>query len=503
MDAWVASWAAEPQRKVLHDMRRGWIARGQLLHDSTRIARYLASCGAVAGDRILCAAKTSYDLVVFHVAALRMGLVVVPANTAYQEREVRHLVRDAGVKLAVVDDAGRADWIRAAAPDTVVIALGPDGSGRLICDAPDSPLGSDELPLDVAAADDPAVICYTSGTTGVPKGAVLSHRNLITTATALRTAWRWTEADRLLLCLPLFHAHGLLVGLHGSLYAGASAVLLDGFDIDGVLDAAHEHQASMFFGVPTMYERIAASKRLRELARLRLCVSGSAPLSAQTWRVVAAASGQRILERYGLTETLLLASNPVDGERRPGSVGLPLPWVDIRLGSIDHSGVGEIETRGPNVFIGYWQQPQATTESFTSDGWFKTGDLGTLDPDGYLTIVGRKKELIISGGYNVYPQEVESVLRTLPDLDDIAIVGTPSPEWGEVVTAFVVAPSWGEAERARLDDLARRELAPYKRPRLVHVVSAIPRNALGKVLRAELVRATPSPQPTEAHDNTQ
>jgi malonyl-CoA/methylmalonyl-CoA synthetase len=295
-------------------------------------------------------------------------------------------------------------------------------------------------------------------------------------------AWRWTAADRLVLALPLFHAHGLCVGLHGTLLAGASAVLLPRFDVDAVLDAAREHEASLFFGVPTMYHRFAQSSRVGELARLRLCVSGSAALPAQLHRSLSELGGQQVLERYGMTETLMNVSNPYEGERRAGSVGFPLPGVELRLGNGDE---GEILLRGPNVFAGYWERPQATAESFV-DGWFRTGDLGGFDSDGYLRILGRSKELIISGGFNVYPREVEDVLLAHPGVAEVAVVGTPSDEWGELVTAFVV-PTADEPTCEALDAFATERLAPFKRPRRLHFVDSLPRNALGKVLKHKLV----------------
>jgi malonyl-CoA/methylmalonyl-CoA synthetase len=291
-------------------------------------------------------------------------------------------------------------------------------------------------------------------------------------------AWRWSAADRLVLALPLFHAHGLCVGLHGTLLAGASAVLLPGFDVGAVLDAAGEHAASLFFGVPTMYHRLAQSARAGELRRLRLCVSGSAALPAELHQALAERAGQRVLERYGMTETLMLVSNPYDGERRPGSVGLPLPGVELRLA---HGSEGEIQVRGPAVFGGYWERSQATADSFTG-GWFRTGDLASADADGYIRILGRSKELIISGGFNVYPREVEEVLLGHPDVAEVAVLGTPSEEWGEVVTAFVVAA--GDRRSAEpLLAYAAEQLAPFKRPRVVHFVDGLPRNALGKVVK--------------------
>jgi malonyl-CoA/methylmalonyl-CoA synthetase len=395
--------------------------------------------------------------------------VVVPTNTAYRERELTHIVNDARPRAALVDNDERGNWVRLATESDLLV-VGPE------VDLPDHPAPT----LDATPPDAPALIGYTSGTTGTPKGAVLTHANLLAGSKSVGLAWRWTAQDRLVLALPLYHAHGLCVGLHGTLLAGASAVLLPRFEVGAVLDAASALEASMFFGVPTMYHRLALSPRVDELARLRLCVSGSAPLPAELHQALAE-RGQQVLERYGMTETLMLVSNPYDGERRPGSVGFPLPGVELRF-SDGHEG--EIHVRGPTVFAGYWERPEATAESFI-DGWFRTGDLGSIDSDGYIQIRGRSKELIISGGLNVYPREVEEVLLAHPDVAEAAVVGTPSHEWGEVVTAFVV-PAGNHPDAEPLLDFASQQLAPYKCPRLVHFVDSLPRNALGKVLKHEL-----------------
>jgi malonyl-CoA/methylmalonyl-CoA synthetase len=318
---------------------------------------------------------------------------------------------------------------------------------------------------------------YTSGTTGAPKGAALSHRNLLAGAESVRIAWGWTAEDRLILCLPLCHIHGLGIGLHGALLSGGSALLFDRFDPQSVLAAAGGG-ATMFFGVPTMYERLAAADGVARLGRLRLCVSGSAPLNADLHRRIAEQSGQVVLERYGMTETLLLAANPLHGQRRAGTVGFPLPGVDLRL---DEES-GEILVRGPSVFTGYRGLPEVNATAF-DDGWFRTGDIGEVD-DGYLRIVGRAKEMIITGGYNVYPREVEDVLRAYPGVRDAAVVGTPSAEWGETVTAFVEAAETLDTDA--LSEYAGAELAPYKRPRLVYRVDELPRNLLGKVVKERL-----------------
>jgi malonyl-CoA/methylmalonyl-CoA synthetase len=437
------------------------------------VAGRLRRAGLAAGDRVLASAATSMDLVVTYLGALRMGLVVVPVNTAYREREVAHIVGDARPRVAVVDDPERGAWARRAA------------GGDLLVTGPEADLPDGDPPLlDTAGPADPALLCYTSGTTGAPKGAVLAHGNLLASAEALRLAWRWEPEDRLVLALPLFHIHGLGVGLHGTLLAGASAVLLPRFDADAVLDAARDHRATLFFGVPTMYARLAASARAAELGRLRLCVSGSAPLPPTVFEQLAERAGQRVLERYGMTETVMNVSNPYDGERRPGTVGLPLPGVELRLAGGDQ---GEVLLRGPNVFSGYWGNPAATAEAFDGDGWFRTGDLGSFDERGYLRIEGRSKELIITGGYNVHPREVEELLLEHPGVAEVAVVGTPSEEWGEQVTAFVVpADPAAPPGRDELLAFAAERLAGFKRPRVVHYVEALPRNALGKVLKHEL-----------------
>jgi len=470
--AWRRRAEEAPDRPALWAAGPGWLTRGALERNSRRVAGRFHRAGLAPGDRVLCSAATSMELVVAYLAALRLGLVVVPANTAYLEREIAHVVGDAEPRAAIVDDPARGEWARKAAGGDLLV-VGPEA------DLPDA----DPPELDLAGRGDPALLCYTSGTTGAPKGAVLRHGNLLASAQALRLAWRWTEGDRLVLALPLFHIHGLGVGLHGTLLAGASAVLLPRFDVDPVLDAVRDHRATLFFGVPTMYARLAGSPRAGELAALRLLVSGSAALPPTVFERLAERAGQRVLERYGMTETIMNVSNPHDGERRPGTVGLPLPGVELRLAD----GDGEVLLRGPNVFGGYWRNPQATAEAFDADGWFRTGDLGSIDELGYLRIEGRSKELIITGGYNVHPREVEELLLEHPAVAEVAVVGTPSEEWGEVVTAFVVPADHADPpDPQELLAFAGGRLAAFKRPRLVRYLEALPRNALGKVLKHEL-----------------
>ena len=466
--SWTRRWTEDGGHRVLWTDEGGWTTADELEERTRRVAARFAAAGLRRGDRLVLSAAPSLHLVVAHVAALRLGLVVVPVNAAYGEREVGGIVADCRPSGAVVDDTARGRWVERAAPGPVVV-VGPEVA------LPDGPGAR----LDDLAPDEPGLLVYTSGTTGAPKGALLTHANLLASAEAVGLAWRWTREDRLVLALPLFHVHGLGVGLHGTLTAGASAVLRPRFEADDVLDAAAQHDASLWFGVPTMYARVAASPRLAELRRFRLCVSGSAPLSPELFAAVAEHGGQRILERYGMTETLMNVSNPYDGERRPGTVGVPLPGVDLRL----DEGTDEILLRGPNVMPGYWERPEATADAFTDDGWFRSGDVGAFDDGGYLRIVGRRKELIISGGYNVYPREVEDVLRTHPGVVDAAVVGVPDATWGERVTAFVEAHGVGEQA---LLALSAEHLAPYKRPKQVVFVDALPRNALGKVVKAQL-----------------
>jgi malonyl-CoA/methylmalonyl-CoA synthetase len=470
--AWTAAWRGDPSRIVLSTLDGAAVSAAEVEERTAAAARGYAAAGLAPGDRVLVSGGTSVDLIVAYVAALRAGLTVVPANPYYPAAELATLMAAAHPALAVLDDPGRL-----AGPSVPVTP--PDLSGL--------PRARSEAIVDRSSAGDTALIIFTSGTTGRPKGVPLTHGNLLASAHAVRLAWRWEPDDMLALTLPLFHMHGLGVGLHGTLVTGASALLIPRFEPSAIAEAIRRRRASLLFGVPTMYHRLAESPYLADLAGLRLAVSGSAPLPAQLHETVRAASGQVVLERYGMTETAMLVSNPYEGERRPGTVGFALPGVDVRLAPRE-GGVTEIEVRGPNVISGYLDDPAATADAFTSDGWFRTGDLGTLDAEGYLTISGRAKELIITGGYNVYPREVEEVLRAHPGVADAAVIGIPSPKWGETVTAFVVAAGGAGAAAtvSALEDWCEARLVGYKRPREWRLVEAIPRNALGKVLRHEL-----------------
>lgn len=475
---WSRRWAAAGSLPAL--FAGGAACTYDQLDERTRAAAgRLVGTGMGPGDRFLWTAGPSIEAITVALAALRMGAVLVPVSSGMTEHEVGVLAADARATVAMVDGPAQGRWVRAAAPATRVLTAGlePVAGGPPLAGGGDRPLPGPQGPLDVAAPGDPAMIVYTSGTTGRPKGALLSHRNLAAGVAAVAAAWRWSPSDRLVLALPLFHVHGLCIGLLGTLSTGASAVVVPRFEAGAVLDAVTAHRGTLFFGVPTMYHRLLASGRAAELGALRLCVSGSAPLPAALWAEVRRAGGVEVLERYGMSETLLTLSNPYDGERRPGTVGLPLPGVSARLED------GELLVAGPSVFGGYWERPAADAECFV-DGWFRTGDLAAVSPDGYHTILGRRGDLIITGGHNVYPAEVEDALLAHPSVAEVAVAGVASEEWGEAVTAWVVPSS-----AVPVDELlafAATRLAPYKRPRRVHFVDALPKNAMGKVQRDRL-----------------
>ena len=479
---WSEHAGRHPDRRCLHDPTEGWISRGTLAARSAEVAGRLYAADLRRGDRVLLCAPSGVALVAAHVACLRMGLVVVPLNAALRRPEVAHIVTDAAPRGAVIDDAEMRSWVADEAPWTLTCTS-----------AVDLPPGTAPS-LDELAGDEAAMLGYTSGTTGAPKGAVLTHANLLAGAEALRRAWGWRGEDRLVLALPLFHMHGLGVGLHGTLHAGASAILQPTFSPETVADAVRDHEATLFFGVPTMYHRLAVSDRAPELAGLRLAVSGSAPLPAELHSRFESLTGLRVLERYGMTETVMLVSNPLDGDRRPGSVGFPLPGVELQIlptGASPGSGsevpdgtAGEIWVRGPNVFPGYWRRPASGPDP---RGWFATGDVGRRDADGYIYLEGRTGELIITGGFNVYPREVEEQLADHPSVAEVAVAGRPDEEWGEIVVAYVVAaPGEPAPSAAELRDHLEDRLADYKQPRAVVAVESLPRNALGKIQRHRL-----------------
>lgn len=482
-----AVWAEQarraPHQPILRESGSAWWSASELHERSGAVEAVLAGSGLRPGDRVLLEGRTSATVVAAYLGILRAGMVAVPFSSALSEAELAYVAADSGATYALVLDAATAGLVEAATRGAVRTLPAAEVAVRRA----GSPGDDDGATAGGARPSDPALLCYTSGTTGAPKGVLLSHANLVAGASALHAAWDWTAEDRLVLSLPLFHLHGLGVGVNGTLLCGASAVLLPRFDVDAVASVAREPGVTLFFGVPTMYTRLLRASRMEDLRRLRVCVSGSAPLSAELHRALQEASGQTVLERYGMSETLMLTSNPLVGDRRAGTVGFALPGVEVRLRSDDPSASGtpgEILVRGPNVFARYWNRPSETTAAFDGEGWFSTGDVGQLDAAGYLRIVGRIKDLIISGGENVGPFEVEEALRRHPVVVDAAVVGVPSDDWGEEVVAFVVADGPVAADELAL--LCARSLAPYKRPKRILLLDELPRNAMGKIVRDAL-----------------
>jgi malonyl-CoA/methylmalonyl-CoA synthetase len=409
----------------------------------------------------------SAEALMVYLACVRAGYVLLPMNTGYTADEVAYLVGDAR-PMAVLDDDALA-------------TLGREADAM-----------PTELDVREAAPDDLAAILYTSGTTGKPKGAMLSQRNLASNSATLAGLWGFRDGDVLLHALPIFHTHGLFVATNCSIANGSPMVFLERFDTDEVLAALP--RCTVMMGVPTFYTRLLAHPGFGPdvCASMRLFISGSAPLLASVHDEFSARTGHAILERYGMTETSMLTSNPLDGERRAGTVGFPLPGVDVRVtgeaGSLPAGEVGDIEVRGPNVFAGYWERPELNATEFTADGWFRTGDVGVVDPDGYLHIVGRSKDLIICGGLNVYPKEIEDVVDALPGVSESAVVGVPDPDFGEAVVAIVVPLAGADLDPTALRSATRERLAPFKVPKRIHVVDTLPRNAMGKVEKAVLRR---------------
>ncbi len=448
-----------------------------------RQAHALAAAGAAPGERVAVQVQKSPEALALYGAAVGLGAVFLPLNPAYTTAEVEYFLGNAAPRVVVCDPAREAGLAPlAAAQGARLLTLGADGAGTLGDLAAGMP---GTLAPAARGPDDLAGLLYTSGTTGRSKGAMMTQENLLSNARALAALWGFTAADTLLHALPIFHTHGLFVATNVCLLSGGRMVFLPGFDAGEVIGWLPRVSAMM--GVPTFYTRLLDDPRLtRETAAgMRLFISGSAPLLPETHAAFAARTGHAILERYGMTETNMIASNPLAGERRAGTVGLPLPGVEVRL---DAAPVGGIEVRGPNVFAGYWEMPEKTAEEFTPDGWFRTGDLGSFDPDGYLRIVGRARDLVISGGFNVYPVEVEEALDRVPGVLESAVVGLPHPDFGEGVFAVLVARPGVALDPAAVLAAVRDRLARFKQPKAAVVVPALPRNAMGKVQKAELRR---------------
>ena len=461
------------------------------LTQSARLAGALTALGVRQGDRVAVQVDKSPEAILLYLACLRMGGVYLPLNTGYTGDEIRYFLSDAEPALFVCRPAD-VDEARRIASDTgcpAVVTLGRAADGSLMDEAADANPHEDIAELDDR---DLAAILYTSGTTGRSKGAMLTHQNLASNAATLVEAWHFSAEDRLIHALPIFHTHGLFVACNVTLMAGASMLFLPKFDADVIFEELPH--GSVMMGVPTFYTRLVQDPRLTPevTANMRLFVSGSAPLTAETHEAFEAKTGHAILERYGMTETNMNISNPYHGARRAGTVGMPLPGVEMRItdretgDEVAPGEIGMLQIRGPNVFIGYWRMPEKTREELLEDGFFITGDLAQVDEQGYVHIVGRDKDLVISGGYNVYPKEIEQVIDELEGVSESAVIGLPHPDFGEGVTAAVVTQPGANLDEAMILDHLKGKLAKYKQPKRVFFIDTLPRNTMGKVQKNEL-----------------
>ena len=463
---------------------------GTLTHDAflrltARFAHQLTAFGLAPGDRLALQVEKSPEALAIYAAATQTGVVFLPLNTGYTGDENRYFVENSGAKLLICDAASaEALGPVASACNAKLETLNADGSGSFAQAAEGQPDSFDTVARD---ADDLAAFLYTSGTTGRSKGAMLTQTNLLSNAETLADYWRFTADDVLLHALPIFHTHGLFVASNVTLIAGGSMIFLPKFDLDAMI--ARMPEATSLMGVPTFYTRLLSDDRFgRALVQhMRLFISGSAPLLAETHVQFENRTGHRILERYGMTETNMNTSNPYDGERRAGTVGFALPGVELKItdastgATLPQGEIGQIEVRGPNVFKGYWQMPEKTAEELRADGFFITGDLGVIDADGYISIVGRNKDLIISGGYNIYPKEIEVLLDDQPGVLESAVIGVPHPDFGETVVGVLVPQNGTAPDIDAITDQIKTSLARFKHPRKLVVMDELPRNTMGKV----------------------
>ena len=466
--------------RVLVEEDDGSWTYAEIEHESARLAAQLQRLGVSAGERVLVQTDKSVETLILYFAVVRAGAIYLPLNIDYTEAELDYFASDATPVLAVCRPQSAQLFERI-------------GHGTLAIRTLDqlfASLTDDQAAPVVRQRDDIAAILYTSGTTGKPKGAMLSNANLIANGEVLMDLWRFTPEDRLIHALPIFHVHGLFVAMHCVMFSGASAIFLAKFDSAAVI--RNMVDATVLMGVPTFYIRLLGDDGFtrKVAANMRLFVSGSAPLSADIHRAFEQRSGHRVLERYGMTETGMLTSNPYDGDRRAGYVGPPLPGVELRIAEfesgtvLEQGEVGIVEVKGPNIFKGYWHMPEKTAAEFRPDGYFITGDMGVIDAEGYVQLVGREKDLIISGGLNVYPAEVEALLDDRVDIAEAAVIGVPHPDFGEAVVAVVtpIGDFDGEAVREAL----REELAAFKLPKRIITLDALPRNTMGKIQKKVL-----------------
>lgn len=500
LDLFQISFERYPDRTAIQFGEQS-VTFAELNSRANRLAHALQSLGIGKGDRVALYLPNSLSLINAYLANLKLGALTVPVNLLYRETEITHIFKDCTPRLLVTnrDQLPIIDQLRDRLDRLEYVVLAED-IPTLTEDKPDRPLPSR------VSGDDPAILLYTSGTTGRSKGAILSHGNCVANIVGVTRAWAWTADDRLLLTLPLFHAHGLAVGLHGALAVGCTTILHERFHADAALSAILGDGITLFFGVPAMYVRLLeeANNRFGSIERMRvrapamrLFVSGSAPLRPDTFEDFRNLFGHEILERYGMTETLMNISNLYAGPRLPGTVGVPLPGVSARICDTDGNPLpdgetGEVFLRGSNVFQGYWNDPEKTAQAFYADeqgrGWFRTGDIGVRDPiTGYFRLEGRLHELIISAGFNIYPREVEEVLGSHPAVREAAVVGIADPVRGELPKAFVVLAEEQTVTAEELQSFCRKRLASFKVPKVITFVPVLPHNALGKIQKHRLV----------------
>ncbi len=468
----------------------GHLTYAAFLSMAARYAHAITASGLVPGERLAAQVEKSAQALALYAACTQTGVIFLPLNIAYTPDELLYFVRDSGARLLVCDPSKEeALSARMAGLGVTVLTLGADGEGLLSDRARDLPDAFDTVSR---SEDDLAAFLYTSGTTGRSKGAMLTQQNLLSNAETLVEHWRFSRDDVLMHALPIFHTHGLFVATNTTLIAGGSMIFLPKFDPDAVIGLLPD--ATTMMGVPTFYTRLLDDDRFtRDLtAHMRLFVSGSAPLLEETHKAFEARTGHRILERYGMTETNMNTSNPYEGERRAGTVGMPLPGVEVKVTDAETGealamgAVGQIEVRGPNVFKGYWQMPEKTAAELRPDGFFLTGDLGRIDEDGYVHIVGRSKDLIISGGYNIYPKEIELLLDAQPGIKESAVIGVPHSDFGETVVGVVVPDGTTSLDHDGILNGLGQSLARFKHPRKIVEVEALPRNTMGKVQKNAL-----------------
>ncbi len=491
-DFFLANFPDDPGQILLTTATGAQYSYADALDDSGRMARCLSDLGLKAGDRVTVQVEKTPEAVWLYLACLRGGFVFHPLNMDYQLDELVYFVSNAKPSVIVCDPGKRQLFEELVNQSgTAVMTLDANGRGSLIDAIAETPPA---FRTRDRAASDTAVLLYSSGTTGVPKGAKLSHGNLVANTRTLIECWGFSRQDVLLHALPVYHAHGLFVAVGCALMSGAAMRYLPRFDTDEIIRALPD--CTVMMGVPTFYTRLLGDKRFNgELcANMRLFISGSAPLLTNTFEEFERRTGHRILERYGMTETSMNTANPLDGERRPGSVGLALPGVELRVvdendAELPHGEVGHLQVKGPNVFSGYWRMRAESAREFTSDGFFRTGDLANIAADGYVTIVGRSKDMVISGGLNVYPKEIENLLNELPGIGESAVIGVPHPDFGEAVVAVVTATASADINEALLIDALRPRLAAYKLPKRLLAVESLPRNSMGKVQK-NLLRET-------------